>query len=87
MRAVQVERTGGPEVLTLVDQQVVEADEGGMRAEHAGARFLAVEALLDIGKRADVAAADHQQLAVEHGVEAHRLDDLGEGRADVVGPA
>ena len=36
---------------------------------------------------ADHAVADHQQLAVQHAVEIHRLHDFGKGRRDVLGAA
>ncbi len=83
-RSVERQRA---QILGAVEQQVVEADVNGEVAQHLGADDLAVEALLQVGERRDDAVAHDQQLAVEHALELHRLDDLGEAAGDVVGPA
>ena len=75
------------QVLPALEQQVVEPHRDREVAQHLRPGHLAVEALLQVGERGDHAVADHQQLAVEHALEVHRLDDLGERRRDVVGAA
>ena len=69
-------------------QEVVGAQVRGIAAELGGGDGLAVQPLLQVGEGGDraVVAAD-QQLAVEHGVEVERVDQVGEGAGDVVAGA
>ena len=53
-----------------------------LRADH-----LAVQPLLQIGERRDLAIAHHQQLAIEHRVEIHRLEDFRKRAGNVLGAA
>ncbi len=62
----------GAHILVAVDQQIVEAHEGRIVAQHLPRDGLAVEALLQVVERRDDAVAHDKQLAVEHGVERLR---------------
>jgi len=72
------------QVLGAVEQQVVEADGGGMVGAQLGADGLAVEALLQVGEGGDGAVADDQEFAVEHALEIHGFEDFGEGGGDIL---
>ena len=52
-----------------IDQRIVEAHVGGKLLELLLGHALAVEALLQVVERRDLAVAHHQQLAVEHRIE------------------
>jgi hypothetical protein len=75
------------EVFRAVEEEVVEADGGGVVGQELGADGLAVEALLEVGEGGDGAVADDEELAVEDGFELHGGEDFGEGGGDVFGAA
>ena len=80
------------QVLAGDGQRIVEADVSRELLELVLADCLAVEALLQVVERRDVegrrlAFAQHQQLAVEHGIEIEAGDDIGEGLADGIARA
>ena len=78
----------GAHVLVAVDEQIVEAHEGRIVAQHLGGDGLAVEPLLQVVERGDDAVAHDQQFAVEHRVEwLEGGDDLREACRDVVARA
>ena len=58
------------QVLAIDQQGIIEAHVGGKLLQLPLAHALAVEALLQVVEGGDLAVAHHQQLAVEHGIEA-----------------
>ena len=57
------------QVLGALEQQVVSADAGrDIPPASSASTRLAVQPLLQVGEGRDVAVADHQQFAIEHGV-------------------
>ena len=78
------------QILRAIEQDVVEADEGGIVAEHLGRDGLAPEPLLErveAGRLPALGFALHQQLAVEHALRREGFGDIGEAPGDVVAGA
>ena len=72
------------EILGAFAQDVVEPHTGGIVAQHLLVRRFAIEALLELIERRDLAATHDQELAVERHIIGHRREDIGKGAADIV---
>ncbi len=77
----------GAQVLLAVGQDVVGADGGGELRHQLAVHRLAVEPLLQLAEGRDLAAPDHQQLAVDDALEVQRAHQVGEGAGDLVARA
>ncbi len=75
------------QILRPLAQNVVEPHGRREIAQHFRGRGLAVEPLLQVVERGDLAVADHQQLAVQRHIRRHRRADVGKGAADLVAGA
>src|ERR1700693_5441492 len=60
---------------------------GGLRLEHSRRHALAIEPLLQVVERSDLALPHHQQFAVEHDAPGQRLDHIGKAPRDIVAGA
>src|SRR5260221_13306280 len=56
------------QILAGEREDIVKTNPGGIVAQHRGRHQLAVEPLLQIVERRDLAVAQHKQLAVEHNI-------------------
>jgi hypothetical protein len=74
----------GAQIVATLAQHVVKPHRRRMIAQHLRIRRFAVEALLQIVERRNLARAHDQQLAVERHPVGDRRDDVGKGAPDVV---
>src|SRR5690606_7828118 len=75
------------DIFAAVEQNIIDAYEGGQLGEMPRRRQLAVEALLQVVERGGIEVPPDQQLAVQHAIAEDVLDDVGERRRDVVAGA
>jgi hypothetical protein len=85
-------RNGKPRKIGFaVLEQVIGSEKCRVIAQLPGAHFLAIEALLEIGKTAglDLGALRpcHKKLAIERAIEGKGVKEIGEGVGDVVAGA
>src|SRR5438045_8993228 len=72
------------EILGAFAQDVVEPHTGGIVAQHLLVRRFAIEALLELIGRRDLAATHHREAAVERHIIGHRREDIWKGAPAIV---
>ncbi len=83
-RRASVGEGQGAQVLPVPQQQVIGPQGRRVRLQHRGTYRLAVQALLQVAERGDIAAAPHEQFAVDRALEIERVEQVGKAGRDVL---